>query len=273
MGCRNTRVSRGWFAFERHNGPEGKIAFSWLYNSYDNVFENIIATWREVNTDSTSQRGGPLGQDHMSHRDPTYNKCSNSALYGSISYLTANSASRDPAYLSTLWTSQYADCLYLENVVSYNEPGAYPKTRTYALYPLSITEAGGPSQGNLNATRLSLIGGNTGTGGNFINNQWSVTASEIVSTVAGASNIWNGAGSRGARVCKRYFNGVLTSTPLWPWPMNQRIIDAMRTAGRMPVDVTKTMEKIFGPIPSTCRAGSNTSTASKVAAPGNLSLK
>jgi hypothetical protein len=36
--------------------------------------------------------------------------------------------------------------------------------------------------------------------------------------------------------------------------MNERIIDAMKTAGKTPVDVTRTMEQIFGPIPRECRS-------------------
>jgi hypothetical protein len=48
----------------------------------------------------------------------------------------------------------------------------------------------------------------------------------------------------GATIMFRYENGKLTDKPLWPWPMNQRIIDAMKLAGYDdPVDVTKT---IFG---------------------------
>jgi hypothetical protein len=41
-------------------------------------------------------------------------------------------------------------------------------------------------------------------------------------------NIWNGStfSSRtgsGAQLSNRYVNGVLTSEPLWPWPMESRI--------------------------------------------------
>jgi len=46
----------------------------------------------------------------------------------------------------------------------------------------------------------------------------------------------------GASIMYRYENGKLTDKPLWPWPMNQRIIDAMKLAGYDdPVDVTKTV--------------------------------
>ena len=53
-------------------------------------------------------------------------------------------------------------------------------------------------------------------------------------------------------ICKRYVNGQFTNDPLWPWPMNQRIKDALVQSGRAPVDITATMEQLFGPIPSQC---------------------
>ena len=47
---------------------------------------------------------------------------------------------------------------------------------------------------------------------------------------------------KGATIMDRYEDGVLTDKPLWPWPMNQRIINAMKLAGyEAPVDVTKTI--------------------------------
>jgi hypothetical protein len=46
---------------------------------------------------------------------------------------------------------------------------------------------------------------------------------------------------------------VRTTQPLWPWPMNQRIKDALVQSGRQPVDVTGTVEKMLGRIPQECR--------------------
>jgi hypothetical protein len=49
--------------------------------------------------------------------------------------------------------------------------------------------------------------------------------------------------------------GMRTTAPLWPWPMNARIIQAMQRAGyTSPVDVTAHMEMIFGSIPSQCKS-------------------
>jgi len=61
------------------------------------------------------------------------------------------------------------------------------------------------------------------------------------------SNIFTS--NSGAKVCTRYLNGKLTNEPLWPWPMNQRIINAMVQSGRTPVDVTETITSLFGEIP------------------------
>ena len=54
-------------------------------------------------------------------------------------------------------------------------------------------------------------------------------------------------------ICRQYQDGVLTDTPLWPWPMNQRILDARAAGGFLSVDVTAQMESILGTIPSQCR--------------------
>jgi hypothetical protein len=82
----------------------------------------------------------------------------------------------------------------------------------------------------------------------------------------GNANPWTG--SAGANLCHRYVNRARTSTPLWPWPMNQRIKDATGTAGaysgpcqgcigtfpmRTAVDVMADIEKLLGPIPAACR--------------------
>jgi hypothetical protein len=53
-------------------------------------------------------------------------------------------------------------------------------------------------------------------------------------------------------LCKRYIDGELTNDPLWPWPMNQRIIDARTAAGKPPTHVTNVVETLFGPLPVEC---------------------
>jgi hypothetical protein len=76
-------------------------------------------------------------------------------------------------------------------------------------------------------------------------------------------------------VCKRYVNGVLTDQPLWPWPMNQRIIDALTRAGYTGtnvVDVTATIEQLFGQIPTICKTSATTPTPTPTVTPSQCSL-
>lgn len=66
-------------------------------------------------------------------------------------------------------------------------------------------------------------------------------------------------------LCTRYEAGVLTATALWPWPMNQRILDARTASGAPAVDVTATMETILGTIPTACGGAGGDVTAPAVA--------
>lgn len=56
-------------------------------------------------------------------------------------------------------------------------------------------------------------------------------------------------------ICRRYVNGVLTDTPLWPLPITERLKSAMTQAGQTPVDVTQVLEGLFGTIPAQCKTG------------------
>jgi hypothetical protein len=52
--------------------------------------------------------------------------------------------------------------------------------------------------------------------------------------------------TQGSQIRYRYVNGILTSTALWPWPMNQRIIDATTASGYTVEDVNATIQGFFG---------------------------
>jgi hypothetical protein len=68
-------------------------------------------------------------------------------------------------------------------------------------------------------------------------------------------------------ICHRVINGSQTTQPLWPWPMRQRIMDALRQAGRTPVDVQAQLEAsdMLGPIPAACMEGGQQPVATSVA--------
>lgn len=106
---------------------------------------------------------------------------------------------------------------------------------------------------NNNAKDLTGIGTTTSA---FVS--WNITETENGASSATAfgagQTLFNNDGT-GAEICYRYENGVLTNEPLWPWPMEQRIVDAMAVAGRTPVNVTQTIIDMFGPIPPNCLSG------------------
>ena len=74
-------------------------------------------------------------------------------------------------------------------------------------------------------------------------------------------------GNVGATICKRYVDGVLTQEPLWPWPMDQRIYDALQYAGKTPFFVTDVIEGMFGAIPLECRQTEGGGEANEAPAP------
>lgn len=127
--------------------------------------------------------------------------------------------------------------------------------------------SGGPSSAN-NVTTVHGSGPDDLYGG-----LWSGTNRFTGTSLAAVPDPWTT--STGANLCTRYVNRVKTATPLWPWPMNERIKQATAMAGRYTgpcnscrwgdsgtltqspirstVDVTAEIESILGSIPLACR--------------------
>jgi hypothetical protein len=145
------------------------------------------------------------------------------------------------------------------NNVAYIEPGSYSRVKTFYLQNNSY---GGQE---LIARNLTGIGG----AGSSIASQWQTSHIVNSSMTSAVGSIFTS--FTGAQICKRYKDGALTDEPLWPWPMNQRIKEAMVQSGRAAVDVTQTIEKMFGPIPYECRTDAQI--PALVPAPVNLRLQ
>lgn len=113
---------------------------------------------------------------------------------------------------------------------------------------LSAGDKGGSGRAE-NVYSISDLPGTCGGSGMTCVNFRSGTT--VAAAIAGTdkATIWEAAPG----ICKRYVNGTLTNQPLWPWPMNQRIKDALVQSGREPHDVTQTMSQLLGPIPEACR--------------------
>jgi hypothetical protein len=105
------------------------------------------------------------------------------------------------------------------------------------------------------ATRITAIKAATAS---TIGNTWTVSPSLGESaTVAGTGFDFQG-GSNSAKLCFRYTDGTIGTTPLWPWPMDGRIKAALGKAGSSALggtdrNVTSEIESILGTIPAACR--------------------
>ena len=250
-------IRRAWGQFSANtwSSPGGpKMVYSNMYNSRNALYENLIGNWDKTSTSPVEDYGlfsGDQINDGGTH-------CINHRNYGSIGYIKASdNADTLNAYAAAHgWYDQ--DCLDFKNLVMYIQPGShtgispfigdnYQGGRTYA-YLSNVT--------TISSASPSIAG------------DWTQSNNSFVSSVAAAPNIWNGAGTSGARVCKQYVNGTLTNNPLWPWPMDARIRAAVIASGRSADSifggtgnsVTQQMEQIFGAIPSECRTGGTTVT-------------
>ena len=160
-------------------------------------------------------------------------------LLGSIAY--ARSTDRFAAAQAIFITK--LDSIEVANTVAFIERGANASKKPFFLANLAKDEA---------ATRL-IANNLTGIGGanSQYGSNWNKNSVSEGPTPDSVTNVFTS--SHGANLCHRYMDGSLTDTPLWPWPMNQRIKDAMIESGRSAVDVTATVEEMFGPIPASCK--------------------
>jgi hypothetical protein len=141
------------------------------------------------------------------------------------------------------------DSMEIGHTAVYIEPGTHTTKQRFALYNLQSSTGR-----NLVARNLTGIGGKD----SFYGTEWKKSALAEGPSLSSVANVFTSNGS-GANLCFRYKGGVLTSQPLWPWPMNQRIMEATVQSGRAAVDVTATVERLLGPIPTACKTTSTVS--------------
>jgi hypothetical protein len=266
---------RCWGRWEGSHYVGPKHTLSLVYNNYNMTVENFIGTWsgekmkqtyyticQSGDTNSLCGRlmtnyevDQPYGVFAIDNINDSFssNKQANSKILGSIAYIQSG----DMYAPSHLLRQGFVGSLQLKDVVAYIGPGSHSGVGTFVFY-------GG--QGNLVASNLTGIGG---AGMSGLSN-WQTSNTEQGATPSNVSSIFTG--TAGATVCKRYRDGVLTNEPLWPWPMDQRIYDAMIQAGRTPFYVTQKIESIFGPIPSECRSSGGGQDSQAPANPVNLRM-
>jgi len=109
------------------------------------------------------------------------------------------------------------------------------------------------------AERITSI---RGPKASIVARSWHITNRSECTTVRECPDFYT-APSGGARACYRYEDGILSTTPLWPWPMDARINAALARAGSAVLGggagpgygsntVTSEIVSRFGPIPDKC---------------------
>jgi hypothetical protein len=113
---------------------------------------------------------------------------------------------------------------------------------------------------NNTATHITSIAG----AGDAVHDDWTVSRRSAGTSLAEVQNPWAVGSGGGANLCYRWD----TTTPLWPWPMNERIRAATAAAGaytgpcptcaggraeRTATDVNADIETLLGPIPDSCK--------------------
>jgi dienelactone hydrolase len=237
-------------------GP--KKAFTLSYNSYDVLMENCVATWdaigmreryRLLNYDGTER--AEEFTDHevqmatgiISHDDfdDGFPDVARIRVLGSIALLKG-----DQRYSGSFRTWFGPVSLWLKGItvtdtIAYIEPRAHTDYRALFLDD--------PGASGLNRIERGTVVGGTGAS---IHRNWSATSMSIgadcPTLIAGTGHMLDarGAGRDGATIMRRIVDGTETPEPLWPWPMDGRIRDALMRAGRKPYDVTREVFTMCG---------------------------
>jgi hypothetical protein len=274
-----TTIRRAWGRWEGSHVVGPKMTYTLAYNNTNMLVENAIGTWSGEKMKQTyvlldyygkpwtgtgagtysdyrvDQPYGIFGNDGFTSSD----KNARSKLLGSLAYV--RSGDRFNPSQAVFITK--IDSMEIANTTAYIEPGAHTGKKPFALYNLQTSTG-------LNLVARNLTG--IGSSASYYGTEWKksalVEASLLSSTVSAFIPT-----TSGANLCYRYENGSLTTQPLWPWPMNQRILEATEKSGSSSVDVTATVEKMLGPIPAACKTAAATPTPTAPSAPTNLQVQ
>ena len=252
-------IRRAWGRWEG-NAATHTQTFSCAYRSYDSLCENVLATWSGEKQDPEINIHGQLKSllgmdwfkptDRFLPRDPFD---SGMRIFGALAYLPPG-VTLPPENLVAVG---YGKGQHLRDIVAYSGAGN-SSLRTISLTDcmkrVSCSWNKGATQEDapLVAERLTAI---TEKGRIAIAKGWSAGPGarprvEQPRLAGRVPNVWTG---EGARLCHRYIDGVLTDTPLWPWPMNERIRRATSYARGTATDVQADIEALLGEIPAICR--------------------
>jgi hypothetical protein len=281
----NVTCRRCWFRWEGSIFG-ASVGVTMLYNSTGGIFEDMLVTWSGESMPQTYMNvapavhmtnfepHGPAGILGVDRIDAVPPKHANIHLRGSIIYTKATD--RIPttvvgggaagAVFPRFWVFG-ASSITLQHVVSVMAP-AHP--RFDDLFGFSLTrkpqncavrraQCEDPVINNT-ATNITSIRGH----GDVFHEDWKIMKKSVGRSHTEVESPWT-ATDAGANLCYRWG----TTTPLWPWPMNERIKAATEAAGsytgpcpgcvggraaRTRTDVSADIEQLLGTIPKHCKS-------------------
>jgi len=274
--CRRCYLRHGGGTYGGEN--DGNIA----YGSFNITIENSVLTWNNetmpqsyTSVETNTPRTNFQTQDHqtiLSHGTTgTAGLSVFARVLGSIIFIPATLV--HPMVTSSfqgmyLLGADIRDVITRDVIVAIH-PSNAAFTGVKAIRSALAND--GPTISFTNITTLGGLANNFTTNQaktNLVQSTSQFLVGGIPAVFTGSSNPWTG--TAGAQICKRYENGTLTATNLWPWPMNDRIKAATAGAGahtgpcsincvggrlaRTEVDVTADIEAMFGAIPADCRS-------------------
>jgi hypothetical protein len=228
-------------------GP--KMAMTGMYHTDSNpngsgtIAENLIGTWTGerncIAPEGCDERYGLItGDGDNSTPSSTGSKMK---ILGSFGYLKpgANFATD-----------------FVMGLIGHSTAGGF-MVKDSVAYTVGFSNVG--FKFNTSTTTFSEASNLIAIGGTAPTYPGSLTGSnrEHGATINDVSNPYDGLGGEGGPLCYEYQDGVVTSIPLWPWRMDQRIKAAINLAGSSVLGgdgtVTGEVESLLGTIPSTCK--------------------
>jgi hypothetical protein len=245
QGGWNNVYRRGWCRWEDRPVSTGPTTcMTPNYNSEANLFENLLLNADAIDSAQRHQPEALSGQDG----NPDDGNV-NTKVIGSIAYMRCT---------DLWWNGGFAmirrTTFEFRQNLAWIEPGCEPAL-LWRPWTLQSAEVNSPPISLIAADLVSV-----GEGTNVLDDDWQYTnfrhSAVSLSAALGGASLWDEL----PMLCKRVVNTVVTSDNLWPWPLDQRIKDALIAAGRAPIGsadgtVTTLMEELFGAIPAGCGGG------------------
>lgn len=253
-GTTNLTIRRAWGVWQQNTITGPKITFTNDYDSSGAVYENLIGSWNsQMGATAVNQPIGIFGTDQNSPAG----ECNNNHYYASLAYLRSTDVA--VSFEGMARSNNDSDCAKFQDIITYIEPSTHTNIK-----PASLINISGATATQRFYTNATEIGGTTAS---TVGSQWTTTNRKTYASIAAmdadSANPFQTSSGNGGRMCFRTEAGVLTSTKLWPWPMDERIGaawdirngagSALADFGSLTAPITTQMETIFGTIPAGCK--------------------